>query len=140
MGISRRAFQNCLCKICLSLNINDNAYMYTLSQKELFHRLKAKQNIERVIWYYSGSLAIETAENKDIITQYINRKGDEEFCFNKRSRVLLLTNQHTTQIGIYSLSKKVISFEIGYTRESVGSLLNRFVNHHKLIKYNDETS
>ena len=52
----------------------------------------------------------------------------------------LLTNPHTTQIGIYRLSKKVISFEIGYTRESVDSLLNRFINHHKLIKYNDETS
>ena len=52
----------------------------------------------------------------------------------------LLTNPHTTQIGIYRLSKKVISFEIGYTRESVDSLLNRFVNHHKLIKYNDETN
>ena len=75
-------------KICSSLNINDNACMYTLGQKESFLRLKAKQNIERVIWYCSGSLAIETAENKDIITHYINRKGDEEFCFNKRSRVL----------------------------------------------------
>ena len=75
-------------KTCSSLNINDNASMYTLGQKESFLRLKAKRNIERVIWYCSGSLAIETAENKDIITHYINRKGDEEFCFNKRSRVL----------------------------------------------------
>lgn len=75
-------------KICSSLNINDDACMYTLDQKESFLRLKAKQNIERVIWYCSGSLAIETAENKDIITHYINRRGDEEFCFNKRSRVL----------------------------------------------------
>lgn len=51
----------------------------------------------------------------------------------------LLTNPHTTQIGVYKLTKKSMAFELGYTSESINSLLNRFINHHKLIMYNEET-
>ncbi|WP_055737403.1 MULTISPECIES: hypothetical protein [Bacillaceae] len=51
----------------------------------------------------------------------------------------LLTNKHTTQTGIYELMKKVAAFEIGYSPESIKSLFDRFINHHKLIKYNDLT-
>ncbi|MDR7002170.1 DnaD domain protein [Neobacillus niacini] len=51
----------------------------------------------------------------------------------------LLTNPHTTQIGIYKITKKVMAFDLGYSMESVHSLMDRFINHHKLIRYNPET-
>ncbi|MFJ5566134.1 DnaD domain protein [Lysinibacillus xylanilyticus] len=51
----------------------------------------------------------------------------------------LLTNESTTQIGIYQITKKQIAFDMGYSMESVGALLQRFRDHHKLIKYNEET-
>ena len=51
----------------------------------------------------------------------------------------LLTNPNTTQIGIYPITKKQISFEIGYSTESVNALIDRFEKHHKLIKYNEDT-
>jgi len=51
----------------------------------------------------------------------------------------LLTNPHTTQIGIYKITKKQIAFDMGYSIESVQSLIERFVSHHKLIRYNPET-
>lgn len=51
----------------------------------------------------------------------------------------LLTNPKTTQIGIYEITKKQMAFDIGYSRESVNALLDRFINNHKLIKYNDKT-
>jgi hypothetical protein len=51
----------------------------------------------------------------------------------------ILTNSHTTQIGIYKITKKAMAFELGYSIESVNSLMDRFINHHKLIKYNAET-
>jgi len=51
----------------------------------------------------------------------------------------LLTNQHTTQIGIYRITKKQMAFDLGYSIESVQSLMDRFINHHKLIRYNPET-
>ncbi|MFP3916240.1 DnaD domain protein [Lysinibacillus telephonicus] len=51
----------------------------------------------------------------------------------------LLTNEHTTQIGIYGITKKQIAFELGYSIESVNALMQRFIDHHKLIKYNLET-
>ena len=51
----------------------------------------------------------------------------------------LLTNSHANQIGVYEISKKVMAFELGYTQESVNAVIDRFVNHHKLIKYNPET-
>ncbi|MFB4471740.1 DNA replication protein DnaD [Oceanobacillus caeni] len=51
----------------------------------------------------------------------------------------LLTNGNTTQIGIYQITKKQMAFDIGYSLETINSLLDRLINHHKLIKYNPET-
>ncbi len=51
----------------------------------------------------------------------------------------LLTNPNTTQIGIYSITKKQMAFDIGYSIESINSLMERFQNHHRLIVYNSDT-
>ncbi|WP_255286638.1 MULTISPECIES: DnaD domain protein [unclassified Bacillus (in: firmicutes)] len=51
----------------------------------------------------------------------------------------LLTNPHTTQIGIYKITKKQMAFDLGYSIESVHSIMERFILHHKLIRYNPET-
>ena len=51
----------------------------------------------------------------------------------------LLTNPKTTQIGVYAITKKQMAFDLGYSTESVTALLDRFINNHKLIKYNEET-
>lgn len=51
----------------------------------------------------------------------------------------LLTNPHTTQLGIYAINPKHISFELGYTVESVNVLLDRFENKYDIIKYSYET-
>ncbi|MFD0826414.1 DnaD domain-containing protein [Neobacillus sp. M.A.Huq-85] len=51
----------------------------------------------------------------------------------------LLTNPHTTQIGIYKITEKQMAFDMGYSIESVHLLLERFILHYKLIRYNSET-
>ncbi|WP_240050772.1 DnaD domain-containing protein [Metabacillus litoralis] len=51
----------------------------------------------------------------------------------------LLTNFRTTQIGIYKISPKKISSDTDLSIEKVHSLVDRFVNHHKLIRYNPAT-
>lgn len=51
----------------------------------------------------------------------------------------LMTNEKSTQIGIYKITKKQIAFDMGYSIESVGNLLKRFIEQHKLIKYDSET-
>ncbi|WP_340297725.1 conserved phage C-terminal domain-containing protein [Bacillus velezensis] len=51
----------------------------------------------------------------------------------------LLTNPNTTQIGVYRITKKRMAFDMGYSPESVNSLLDRFQHHHKLVVYNSET-
>lgn len=51
----------------------------------------------------------------------------------------LLTNPKTTQIGVYAITKKQMAFDLGYSTESVTALLDRFINNHKLVKYNEET-
>ncbi|MBF9297228.1 DnaD domain protein [Staphylococcus schleiferi] len=67
-------------------------------------------------------------------------KVQEEFTPEDRYFYLyLLTNPRTTQIGIYQITKKQIAFELGYSTESINALIDRFENHHKLIKYNLET-
>jgi hypothetical protein len=51
----------------------------------------------------------------------------------------LLTNQNTTEIGIYRITKKEMAFYLGYSIEVVQSLLERLTEHHKVIRYNPET-
>lgn len=51
----------------------------------------------------------------------------------------LLTNSKTTQIGIYRITKKQMAFHLGYSLETVHSLMDRFVEDHQLIRYNPET-
>ncbi|PEB41589.1 DnaD domain-containing protein [Bacillus pseudomycoides] len=58
---------------------------------------------------------------------------------DKLFNLYLLTNPCTTQIGVYQITKKQMDFDLGYSMESVNSLLDRFENHHKLVKYNPET-
>jgi hypothetical protein len=58
---------------------------------------------------------------------------DKFFC------LYLLTNPHTTQTGIYKITKKQMAFDLGYSIESVQALMERFIHHHQLIRYNPET-
>ncbi|MED1089715.1 DnaD domain protein [Bacillus paramycoides] len=51
----------------------------------------------------------------------------------------LMTNEHTTQIGVYTITRKQMAFELGYSIESAKALLDRFTKHHELIVYNEET-
>lgn len=51
----------------------------------------------------------------------------------------LLTNPKTTQIGIYTITRKQMAFTLGYSIEKVHTLMDRFINHYKLIRYNPET-
>lgn len=51
----------------------------------------------------------------------------------------VLTNPATTQIGIYKITKKQMAFELGYSLESINSLMDRFESHYKFIKYNKDT-
>ncbi|KKI92110.1 primosome, DnaD subunit [Bacillus sp. SA1-12] len=53
--------------------------------------------------------------------------------------IYLLTNPKTTQIGIFRITKKEMAFELGYSLESVQALMERFIKHHRLIRYNPKT-
>lgn len=46
--------------------------------------------------------------------------------------IYLMTNSKTSQCGIYELPKRIIETETGYNRETVGKLLNRFIDYKKL--------
>lgn len=51
----------------------------------------------------------------------------------------LLTNPRTRQLGVYKLPIKIISFQMGYSEETVRVLLDRFERTYKIIRYNRET-
>ena len=50
------------------------------------------------------------------------------------------TNGHTTQLGIYRFIPKVAGFEMGYSKEAIMVLLERFEHKYGLIKYSKETN
>lgn len=58
---------------------------------------------------------------------------------DKYFSLYLLTNSNTTQIGIYRMTMKQMAFDLGYSIETVQSLMERFIEHHKLIRYNPIT-
>lgn len=45
----------------------------------------------------------------------------------------LMTNQKTTQCGIFELPRLVVEMETGYNRETVDKLINRFVDYGKIL-------
>lgn len=49
--------------------------------------------------------------------------------------IYLLTNPYTRQLGIYHITKKQMSFQLGYDVETVTKLLDRFENEYKMIRY-----
>lgn len=50
-----------------------------------------------------------------------------------------LTNPYTNIIGCYEISIRQIANDLGYSRDSVESLLKRFKEHHKVIDYDFTT-
>ena len=59
---------------------------------------------------------------------------------DKYFMLYLLTNPHTSQLGIYQLVPKKAAFELGYSIDSVNVLLDRFENKYGIIRYSKETS
>ena len=58
---------------------------------------------------------------------------------DKLFMLYLMTNPHTTQLGIYAINEKVMAFELGYSLDTINVLLDRFENKYKIIKYCKET-
>ena len=51
----------------------------------------------------------------------------------------LMTNPHTTQLGIYAITVKHMAFEIGYSTEAMNALIDRFEKRYGVIKYSKKT-
>lgn len=58
---------------------------------------------------------------------------------DKLFMLYLMTNPHTTQLGIYSINKKLIAFELGYSIDVVNNLMEKFEKKYKMIKYSEST-
>lgn len=58
---------------------------------------------------------------------------------DKLFMLYLLTNPHTTQLGIYKLVPRQAAFELGYSEDTVKVLLDRFETKYGLIKYSKDT-
>ena len=59
---------------------------------------------------------------------------------DKYFMLYLLCNPYTTQLGVYHLPLKKAALELGYSLDAVMTLLDRFQNKYKIIRYNCETS
>lgn len=58
---------------------------------------------------------------------------------DKYFMLYLLTNPHTTQLGIYKLNVRFAAFETGYSEDTIKSLLDRFEKHLRVIYYSERT-
>lgn len=59
---------------------------------------------------------------------------------DKYFMLFLLTNEYTTQLGVYYLPIKKASFDLGYSVDAVQNLINRFENKYSMIRYSSKTS
>lgn len=64
---------------------------------------------------------------------------DEYSVEDKYFALYLMTNTKSTQLGIYSLPKKIMSFETGFTAEVIEVLLKRFSDKYGKIIYSEKT-
>lgn len=53
--------------------------------------------------------------------------------------VYLITNPHTNLCGCYEISMKQMSDELGYNKETIEKLIDRFHKVHKVLDYNSQT-
>ena len=53
--------------------------------------------------------------------------------------IYLMTNERTKQCGVYEISKKQISFDLGYSIDKVSKMLKFFILKNK-IRYNESTN
>jgi hypothetical protein len=53
--------------------------------------------------------------------------------------IYLMTNERTKQCGVYEITKRQISYDLGYSIDKVSKLLKYFISKGK-IKYNDNTN
>lgn len=51
----------------------------------------------------------------------------------------LITNPHTTQLGVYRILPKQMAFELGYSSETINVLLERFQDKYRMVKYSHDT-
>lgn len=58
---------------------------------------------------------------------------------DKLFMVYVMTNPHTTQLGIYRLNKRYMAVELGYSSDTIRVLIDRFQNTYKNIRYSEET-
>lgn len=71
---------------------------------------------------------------------WTDRKIVENFSpEDKYFYLYLLTNPKSTQLGIYEFVPKLAAFDLGYSKDAVMVLLDRFENKYGLIKYSPTT-
>ena len=58
---------------------------------------------------------------------------------DKLFMLYLMTNPHTTQLGIYQINLKYIGLELGYSQDTIRVLIDRFETKYKIIKYSYKT-
>lgn len=74
------------------------------------------------------------------ITFWTDPKVADEFSpEDKFFYLYLFTNPHTNLCGCYEISKKQVSWETGYSLETIELLLERFEKIHKVISFSAET-
>lgn len=66
--------------------------------------------------------------------------GDNFSAEDKYFYLYLLTNIHTNLCGCYDVSIKQIAFEMGYSPDSIASIIERFEQKYDLIRYSRETN
>lgn len=59
---------------------------------------------------------------------------------DKLFMLYLMTNPHTTQLGVYSLNKKIMAFELGYSLDAISVLIDRFETNYNIIRFSKETN
>ncbi len=71
---------------------------------------------------------------------WLDRIVNEEYTSDdKLVYVYLVTNSHMQQLGIYKITKKLMSFELGMNKERVETALKNLEERFNVIKYSEKT-
>lgn len=65
-----------------------NTPTFSLKLENIISKYKEIKKVSRIIRYKAGSIGVEMQDENGYTTHYLNREGEEEFVFNKKSPVL----------------------------------------------------
>lgn len=117
--------------------------LFSLKVENIINKYKEIKKVSRIIRYKAGSIGVEMQEENSYVTHYLNREGEEEFSFLKKSPVLpwdsiIYFNKNHEKLQFNKTQLDLIQKLMIKDREKIKRIIHRKGDENVLIEYSDK--